>query len=177
MPKYIQFSLITAQEAINDSKINYTELGDEAGVSIGCGMAPLDLVGDAHITLTERGSRKVSPHLITRILPNMAAGHVSIRYGLQGPLLSQSTACATGVHAIGDAFRWIKHGHVKLMVAGGTEAAINPLSISGFAQARALSTKFNHDPVRASRPFDKQRDGFVLGEGSGVLVLEVHIFL
>lgn len=135
-------------------------------------MAPLGLVGAAHQTYLERGPRRVSPHLIPRILPNMAAGHVSIRHGLGGPLLSPSSACATGLHAIGDAFRWIKHGYVKAMLAGATEAAVDPLSIAGFAQAKALSTRFNDEPRRSSRPWDRDRDGFVMGEGAGVMVLE-----
>lgn len=139
-------------------------------------MAPLDQIGEAQITLEQRGTRRVSPHLIPRILPNMAASHISIRHRLTGPLLSASTACATGAHSIGDAFRWIKHGYVKYMVSGGTEAAVNPLSMAGFAQARALSTAFNSHPSQSSRPFDKDRDGFVIGEGAGVLVLEVLLF-
>lgn len=136
-------------------------------------MAPLDLVGDSAITLQQKGPRRVSPHLIPRILPNMASGHVSIKLGLKGPLLAPSTACAAGANAIGDAFRLIRHGYAKVMIAGGTEAAINPLSIAGFSQARALSTHYNDEPVKSSRPFDRNRDGFVLGEGSGILVLEV----
>lgn len=136
-------------------------------------MAPLDLIGDAHDTLVKRGIRRVSPHLIPRILPNMAAGHISIRHGLTGPLLCASTACATGAHSIGEAFRWIKHGYTQCMVAGGTEAAVNLLSMAGFAQAKALSTAFNDRPTQSSRPFDKDRDGFVMGEGAGIMVLEV----
>jgi 3-oxoacyl-[acyl-carrier-protein] synthase II len=138
-------------------------------------MTPLDIIGEAHSTLALKGPRRVSPHLIPRILPNMAAGHVSIRHGLRGPLLSPSSACATGAHAIGDAFRLIRHGYASVMVAGGTEAAISPLSIAGFSQARALGTAFNENPEQSSRPFDEKRDGFVMGEGAGVVILEVLI--
>jgi 3-oxoacyl-[acyl-carrier-protein] synthase II len=135
-------------------------------------MAPLDSIGEAHITLTERGARRISPHFIPRILPNMAGGHISIRYGLRGPLLTPSSACATGSHAIGDAYRLIKHGYAKEMIAGGTEAAVNTLAIAGFSQAKALCTIFNESPNISSRPFDRQRDGFVIGEGAGIVVLE-----
>lgn len=136
-------------------------------------MAPLELIGETHMKLMNEGPRRINPHFVPRILPNMAAGHVSIRHGLRGPLLSPSTACATGAHSIGDAFRLIRHGYAKAMVAGGTEAAVNVLSMSGFSQARALSTAFNDEPHKSSRPFDADRDGFVMGEGAGVVVLEV----
>lgn len=175
LPKYVQYALIAAEEAVTAANIGAVlgQLGRAAGVCIGSGMGPLDVIGEAAQTLMQRGARRVTPHLIPRILPNMAAGHVSIRWGIRGPSLAPSTACATGVHAIGDAFRLIKYGHTKLMLAGATEAAVNPLSMAGFCQARALSTAFNEHPAASSRPFDRARSGFVIGEGAAVLVLEV----
>lgn len=171
MPKFIKLALIAADEAIKNANCSLHILR-EGGICIGSGMAPLDIVGSAHLTLLESGQRRVNPHLIPRILPNMAAGHVSIEWGITGPLSSPSTACATGTHAIGDAFRLIRHGYASIMLAGATEAAVNPLAVAGFGQARALSTSFPQAPEQSSRPFDRKRDGFVIGEGAAVLVLE-----
>jgi 3-oxoacyl-[acyl-carrier-protein] synthase II len=127
---------------------------------------------EGHQTFLSSGSRKISPYFIPKILINTAAGHLSIKFGLHGPNHAVSTACATGAHALGDAANFISSGYADVMIAGSTEAAITPLTISGFAKARALSTKYQDNPEKASRPFDKDRDGFVIGEGAGVLILE-----
>jgi len=133
-------------------------------------MAPLDYLAEQAALFTTHGHRKVSPHLVPNILPNMAAGYVSIEHGLRGPMLSPSTACATGLHSIGEAFCVIQRGNADVMLAGASEAAVNAFTLAGFSQARALSNEPN--PMKASRPFDKERSGFVMGEGAGILVLE-----
>lgn len=177
LPKYIKYALMAAEESILTSRVGpfLCQLGETAGVCIGSGMGPLDIISEAAQTMMTRGVRRVTPHLIPRILPNMAAGHVSIHWNIRGPSLAPSTACATGTHAIGDAFRLIKHGYAKVVLAGATEAAVNHLSMAGFCQARALSTTFNDQPLAGSRPFDRDRDGFVIGEGAAVLTLEVRL--
>ncbi len=135
-------------------------------------MSCVEEIGEASKTLEAKGPRRISPHFVPRILGNMAAGHVCMMYGLRGPVHSPSTACATGASSIGDAFRAIKNGHATLMLAGATEACIDPLSIAGFCQAKALATKYNQNPFLASRPFDVERDGFVIAEGAAVIILE-----
>lgn len=169
------YALVAAKEAIEDSKWKpqTTEAQESTGVAVGMGMVDLDDVVATNQSLQEKYSR-VSPYFVPRILTNMPAGQISMRYSLQGPNHSVSTACATGAHAIGDAFRFIKLGNADVMVCGGTEASINPLAIAGFCRLRALTTKFNDNPERASRPFDSQRDGFVMGEGAGIMVLEEY---
>ncbi|XP_055331772.1 3-oxoacyl-[acyl-carrier-protein] synthase, mitochondrial-like isoform X2 [Paramacrobiotus metropolitanus] len=167
------YALHAAKDAVEDARWQPAQDAEKerTGVCVGMGMIDLQEVYDTGEQL-KRGYSRVSPFFIPRILPNLAAGHISMRYGFQGPNHCASTACTTGLHGIGDAFRFIRHGDADVMVCGGTEAAINPLSIVGFARMRALSTAFNDDPASASRPFDKQRDGFVMGEGAGILVLE-----
>ncbi|KAH8310372.1 hypothetical protein KR044_001021, partial [Drosophila immigrans] len=170
-----QFAVIAADEALAAAKLQPKELSEEQrerfGVCVGMGMFDLSEVYGAFQQL-QRGYNRVSPYFVPRLLPNMACGHISMRHGLRGPNHSVSTACATGAHAIGDAMRFIRNGDADVMLAGSGEACIDPLSIAGFCRLRALSTAFNDNPAVASRPFDKARDGFVMGEGSAVLVLE-----
>jgi len=174
MDDFIVFGLGAAIEAIEDSgwKPQDDEGQERTGVMIGSGIGGLPGLSEGAVTLKEGGPRKISPFFIPAALINLVSGHVSIRYGFKGPNHAVVTACATGAHAIGDAARMIIFDDADVMVAGGTEAAICPLGVAGFASARALSTNFNDTPTRASRPWDKDRDGFVMGEGSGIVVLE-----
>jgi 3-oxoacyl-[acyl-carrier-protein] synthase II len=174
MDDFIVFALGAAQEAIEDSgwKPEDEESRERTGVMIGSGIGGLPGIANATQVLAEGGPRKVSPFFIPSCLINLASGHVSIRYGFKGPNHSVVTACSTGAHAIGDAARLIMWDDADVMVAGGAEAAVCRLGIAGFAASRALSTAYNDTPTKASRPWDKGRDGFVMGEGSGVVVLE-----
>jgi 3-oxoacyl-[acyl-carrier-protein] synthase II len=174
MDEFIVYALGAAQQAVEDSgwKPQDAEGQEATGVMIGSGIGGLPGINDGAVTLHERGPRRISPFFIPANLINLASGHVSIRYGFKGPNHSVVTACSTGAHAIGDAARLIALEDADVMVAGGTEAAISRLGLAGFAAARALSTGFNDTPERASRPWDKDRDGFVMGEGAGVVVLE-----
>ncbi|CEG36796.1 beta-ketoacyl-acyl-carrier-protein synthase ii [Plasmopara halstedii] len=175
-PDFIAFALAAADEAIKDS--GWSPQSDEererAGVAIGAGVGNIQEIVDVGQLIKDKKYRRVSPFFITRILINLAAGHVSIEHGLKGPNHACVTACATGVHSIGDAANLIRHGNADVMVAGGTEASINEIAICAFLRAQALSTKFNDRPQEASRPFDSERDGFVMGEGAGVVVLEEY---
>ena len=141
------------------------------GVFIGSGIGGFEIIEREHSNLLAGGPRKISPFFIPAAIVNMAAGQISIRYGAQGPISATATACATSANSIGDSVRMILHGDADAMIAGGAEAAVTPLSVGGFAAMRALSTR-NDEPTRASRPFDKDRDGFVIGEGAGILILE-----
>ncbi|MDX5360281.1 MAG: beta-ketoacyl-ACP synthase II [Alphaproteobacteria bacterium] len=173
---FIVFALAAAQQAVTDSGW-VADSDDKAwrtGVMIGSGIGGLTTIADASITLHEKGPRRVSPFFIPSALINLASGQVSIRYGFKGPNHSVVTACSTGAHAIGDAARLVALGDADVMVAGGAEAAICRLGIAGFAACKALSTGFNETPEKASRPYDKDRDGFVMGEGAGVVVLEEY---
>ncbi len=173
---FIVFGMDAAGQALEDAGL--TDMAEEdrfrAGTLIGSGIGGLPGIASESIVLHERGPRRVSPHFVHGRLINLVSGQVSIRYGLMGPNLAVVTACSTGAHAIGDAARIIALDDADVMVAGGAEATICPIGIAGFAQARALSTGFNDEPTRASRPWDKARDGFVMGEGAGVVVLEEY---
>ena len=176
MDRFIHLALVAGSEAVEDSGwIPETEEDKCAsGVMIGSGIGGLNTIADAALLIAQGKIRRISPFFIPSALINLASGHLSIKYGLKGPNHSAVTACATGVHAIGDAARLIMLGDADVMVAGGTEAAVCELGIAGFCASRALSTNFNDRPVVASRPWDKDRDGFVMGEGAGVVVLEEY---
>ncbi|MGO4740057.1 beta-ketoacyl-ACP synthase II [Bosea sp. 2KB_26] len=171
---FIVFAMAAATQALNDAGWKPESYEDQiaTGVAIGSGIGGLGGIYEASILLKERGPRRLSPFFIPGRLSNLAAGYVSITHGLKGPNHAVVTACSTGAHAIGDASRMIALGDAKVMVAGGTESAINRIGIAGFCACRALSTGFNDTPEKASRPYDKDRDGFVMGEGAGVVVLE-----
>jgi 3-oxoacyl-[acyl-carrier-protein] synthase II len=172
MGRFIHFALAAATEAVNMSGLKVTpENAENIGVYVGSGIGGFDVIEREHTALMEGGPRKISPFFIPASIVNLAAGQVSIRFGAKGPNLASATACTTGAHAIGDSFKIIQRGDADVMIAGGAEASITPLAVGGFAAMRALSTR-NDDPTRASRPFDKDRDGFVIGEGAGILILE-----
>lgn len=178
MDRFIHLGVAAAAQAIADSGLPTGDaLGDELatriGVNIGSGIGGLPMIEDTHTELTTRGPRRISPFFVPASIINMISGHVSIKYRFKGPNIAVVTACTTGLHAIGLSARLIEGGDADVMVAGGAESTISPLGVGGFAAARALSTR-NDDPKTASRPWDKDRDGFVLGEGGGVLVLEEY---
>lgn len=178
MDRFIHLGLAAACQAVEDAALPTGEkLGDELatriGVNIGSGIGGLPMIEDMHSELVNRGPRRISPFFVPASIINMISGHVSIKYGFKGPNIAVVTACTTGLHAIGLSARMIESGDADIMIAGGAESCVSPLGIGGFAAARALSTR-NDDPATASRPWDKDRDGFVLGEGGGVLVLEEY---
>ena len=169
---FIHYALAATQFAVEDSGLEVTEEDPErVGVVIGSGIGGLPLIEDTHKTLMERGPGRISPFFIPGLIVNMAAGVVSIKYNARGPNTAPCTACTTGLHAVGDAYRIIRRHEAEVMIAGGAEAVISPLSVGGFAAMKALSTR-NDEPTKASRPWDKDRDGFVMGEGSGIVILE-----
>ena len=172
MGRFIHFAMAAAQEAMQHSGLHITpENAENIGVHIGSGIGGFDVIEREHTALMNGGPRKISPFFIPATIINLAAGHVSIKYGAKGPNEATATACTSSAHSIGDAFRIIQRSDADAMIAGGAEAAITPLSVGGFAAMKALSTR-NDDPTHACRPFDKDRDGFVCGEGAGILVLE-----
>ncbi|AMP04045.1 beta-ketoacyl-ACP synthase II [Collimonas pratensis] len=174
MDTFIHYGMAAGMQAMQDSGLEVTETNAERiGVIIGSGIGGLPLIEETHAELTNRGPRRISPFFIPASIINMISGNLSIKYGLKGPNLAIVTACTTGLHCIGAAGRMIQYGDADVMIAGGAESSVSPLGVGGFASARALSAR-NDDPATASRPWDKDRDGFVLGEGAGVLVLEEY---
>ena len=178
MDTFIHYGLAASMQAVRDSGLPTgdalsEEMAERIGCIVGSGIGGLPLIEETHAELVARGPRRVSPFFVPASIINMISGHVSIKFGFQGPNLAIVTACTTGLHCIGEAGRLIEYGDADVMVAGGAEATVSPLGVGGFAAARALSTR-NDDPRTASRPWDRDRDGFVLGEGSGVLVLEEY---
>jgi len=172
MGRFIHLAIAASDEAMQMSGLKITPENDErVGVHIGSGIGGFDIIEREHTALMEGGPRKISPFFIPAAIVNLAAGHVSMRYGAKGPNEATATACTTSAHSIGDSFRIIQHNDADVMIAGGSEAAITPMGVGGFAAMRALSTR-NDDPEKASRPWDKDRDGFVIGEGAGILILE-----
>jgi 3-oxoacyl-[acyl-carrier-protein] synthase II len=172
MDSFIHYAVAAAEGAMKNAGLTITpELSERAGVFIGSGIGGFTIIEREHTNFLEGGPRKISPFFIPSSIINLAAGQVSIRLGARGPNSAPCTACSSGAHAVGDAFRVISRGDADIMVAGGSEAAVTPMGVGGFAAMRALSTR-NEEPQRASRPFDKDRDGFVVGEGAGVIILE-----
>jgi 3-oxoacyl-[acyl-carrier-protein] synthase II len=172
MGMFIQFALAATQQAMEQSRLQVTpQIAERAGVFIGSGIGGFDVIEREHTALMQGGPRKVSPFFIPAAIVNLASGHVSIRYGAKGPNSATCTACSSSAHAVGDSFKLIQRCAADVMICGGTEAAITPLGVGGFAAMRALSTR-NDQPEKASRPFDRDRDGFVIGEGAGILILE-----
>ena len=178
LDRFIVYALVAAEQALDDAgwrpSPDDTEALERTGVMIGSGIGGIETIADAAVTLKERGPRRISPFFIPSALINLCSGQVSIKYGFKGPNHSVVTACSTGAHAIGDASRLIRYGDADVMLAGGAEAPICPLGVAGFNACKALSTAFNDTPERASRPYDRDRDGFVMGEGAGVVVLEAY---
>jgi 3-oxoacyl-[acyl-carrier-protein] synthase II len=178
MDTFVHYGIAAAEQAIKDAGLPHGEglsepLAERVGCIVGSGIGGLPLIESQTIEMKERGPRRVSPFFVPAAIINMVSGHISMRYGYKGPNLAVVTACTTGLHCVGEAARIIEYGDADVMVAGGTESTINVMGVAGFASMRALSTR-NDDPATASRPWDKDRDGFVLGEGAGVLVLEEY---
>jgi 3-oxoacyl-[acyl-carrier-protein] synthase II len=172
MGRFIYFALAAAEEAVRTSGLKVTaDNAERVGVHIGSGIGGFDVIEREHRALLEGGPRKISPFFIPAAIVNLAAGHVSMRFGAKGPNEATATACTTSAHSIGDSFKIIQRGDADVMIAGGSEAAITPMGVGGFAAMRALSTR-NNEPEKSSRPWDAARDGFVIGEGAGILILE-----
>ncbi len=169
---FVQYGIVAARFAVEDSGLTITDENcNRVGVITGCGMGGLPIIEKNHNVYLDRGAKRISPFFIPMAIPNMPSGHISMQIGAKGPNLSLSTACAAGTHAVGEAFRSIVYGSSDVVVTGGTESVICPLGVGGFSSMKALSTR-NDDPTKASRPFEKDRDGFIIGEGAGMLVVE-----
>jgi 3-oxoacyl-[acyl-carrier-protein] synthase II len=176
LDRFAQFALTAASSAVADAGIDFSSMPTEqCGVLIGSGIGGLNEFESQHTVMMQKGPSRISPFVIPKLMVNAASGHVSIRWGLKGPCSAVATACASAANAIGDAFKLIRDGEADVMITGGSEAAITHMGLGGFASMRALSTR-NDDPARASRPFDRDRDGFVLAEGAGILILEAEEF-
>ncbi|MDQ7787904.1 MAG: beta-ketoacyl-ACP synthase II [Thermodesulfovibrionales bacterium] len=172
MDRFIHFALAAAGMALDDAGLKITEeTAERTGVIVGSGIGGLHAIEHYHSVLLEKGPKRITPFFIPMLIVNLASGQISMKFGAKGPNSAVATACATGSHAIGDAFKIIQRGDADIMIAGGTEAVITPLGIGGFNAMKALSTR-NEEPEKASRPFDRDRDGFIMGEGSGILILE-----
>jgi 3-oxoacyl-[acyl-carrier-protein] synthase II len=172
MGRFIQFAMAATEFAVASARLKVTaEDAESTGVYIGSGIGAFEIIEREHKILLERGPGRISPFFIPSCIVNLASGYVSIRYGAKGPNSATATACTTSAHSIGDSYRLIQYGDADVMICGGSEACVTPMGVGGFAAMRALSTR-NDEPARASRPWDKQRDGFVVGEGSGILILE-----
>jgi len=172
MGRFIQFAMAASEFAVRSAQLKVTDQESEnVGVYIGSGIGGFEVIEREHKILLERGPSRISPFFIPSCIVNLASGYVSIKYNAKGPNSATATACTTSAHSIGDSFRLIQYGHADVMICGGSEACVTPMGIGGFAAMRALSTR-NDEPARASRPWDKERDGFIVGEGSGILVLE-----
>ncbi|MCP4674080.1 MAG: beta-ketoacyl-ACP synthase II [Deltaproteobacteria bacterium] len=172
MDRFIQFAIAAADEAMKDSGLEVTdELAERVGTLVGAGLGGLETLEKNHDIMMAKGPRRISPYFIPSIISNLAPGQISIRHNAKGPCITTTTACSSASHALGDALRWIQLDEADVMIAGGAEATITPLGVGGFNAMKALSTR-NDDPTTASRPFDKDRDGFVIAEGSGILILE-----
>ncbi len=170
---FIHYAVAAARMAMEDAKLEVSDSeAERVGTVIGVGMGGMGVVERSAFVLQEKGPRRITPFFIPMIIPNMAAGQVAIMFNAKGPNTALSTACAAGSHAIGEAFRLIQYGQAEVMIAGGAESVMTPLAFAGFSSMKALSTKFNDEPERASRPFDAERDGFVIAEGAGILILE-----
>lgn len=169
---FVQYAVAAAEMAWQDSGVSVdAEYADRVGVITGCGMGGLPTIEEYHSVFLNRGPRRITPFFIPRVIPNMPSGHISMRLGAKGPNLSLSTACAAGTHAVGEAFRHISYGDCDIAVTGGAESVVCPLAVGGFSAMKALSTR-NNDPGAASRPFDRDRDGFIIAEGAGMIILE-----
>ena len=172
MDRFTQFALVAALDAVEDSKLDLSrEELERIGVLVGSGIGGLSTIESEHCTLLKKGPSKISPFFIPMLIVDMASGQIAIRLGIKGPNFCVATACASASHAIGDSYRIVHRGEADLMITGGTEAAITPLGVGGFCAMKALSTR-NDEPEKASRPFDKMRDGFIMAEGAGIIILE-----